>query len=380
VGGGAEVVGAGAGRVAGGSTMTAAPYDPAKAEAFAGRMVRALNDGALCLMTSIGHRTGLFDAMTGAPPLTSAELAERARKNERYVREWLGAMAAAGVVTVDAADPERPRFTLPPEHAASLTRAAAGDNAAMPAQFIALFGEVESEIVACFESGGGVPYERFARFHQVMADDDTLLQALEPHVLPLVPGLVERLESGIDVLDAGCGAGRVLLALAERFPNSRFTGMDLSQEAVARGRAGAQERGLSNVRFEVRDLSDFDQTAEPGRYDLVTTFDAIHDQAQPFRVLVGIRQTLRPGGVYLMQDINGTSRVDLDVAHPMGTFLYTASCMHCMTVSLAQGGEGLGAMWGEAKTRDYLARAGFGAVETHTVPRDVNNLWYVIRA
>jgi SAM-dependent methyltransferase len=360
-------------------TAQAQGFDPAKAEAFAGRMLRALNDGALCLMTSIGHRTGLFDAMQGAGALTSTELAARAGLNERYVREWLGAMTTGGVVAVDPADPERPRFTLPDEHAAFLTRAAGADNLAMPAQFMGLLGEVESEIVACFRSGGGVSYERYARFHAIMADDDTVPDAIVPHVLPLVPGLERRLERGIDVLDAGCGSGRALLVLAARFPNSRFVGMDLSAEATARGRAGAQERGLANLAFEERDLSDFDVTAEPGRFDLVTTFDAIHDQGQPFRVLKGIARTLRPDGVYVMQDINGTSHVAEDVAHPLGTFLYTVSCMHCMTVSLAQGGEGVGAMWGEAKTRDYLSRAGFRSVETHTIPKDLNNHWYVIR-
>jgi 2-polyprenyl-3-methyl-5-hydroxy-6-metoxy-1,4-benzoquinol methylase len=357
-----------------------AGFDAARAEAFARRMLRAINDGSLCLMTSIGHRAGLFDALAGAPPLTSAELAARAGKNERYVREWLGAMVTGGVVTVDAADPRAPRFALPAEHAAALTRAAGGDNVAAVAQFIAVMGDVEDEILACFEHGGGVPYERFARFHAVMADDETVLAAIDSGaMLALVPGLEARLAQGVDVLDAGCGSGRALLRLAQAFPNSRFVGLDLSAEAIARGRAEAKERGLANVRFEVRDLSDFDATAEPARFDVVTTFDAIHDQGQPFRVLVGIRKTLRDGGVYLMQDINGTSHVDRDVDHPLGTFLYTVSCMHCMTVSLAQGGEGVGAMWGEATTRDYLARAGFGSVETKRLEHDLNNHWYVIR-
>jgi hypothetical protein len=110
----------------------------------------------------------------------------------------------------------------------------------------------------------------------------------------------------------------------------------------------------------------------------VTTFDAIHDQAHPLNVLRGIYRTLRADGTYLMQDISGTSHVHRDIEHPLGTLLYTISCMHCMTVSLAQGGEGLGAMWGEEKTREYLARAGFGHVVKKKLAHDVQNNWYVV--
>jgi 2-polyprenyl-3-methyl-5-hydroxy-6-metoxy-1,4-benzoquinol methylase len=129
----------------------------------------------------------------------------------------------------------------------------------------------------------------------------------------------------------------------------------------------------------VADLSDFDATAESGAFDCITTFDAVHDQARPLNVLKGIHRALRPDGVYLMQDIKGSSHVHKNIGHPIGTFLYTVSCMHCMTVSLAQGGEGLGAMWGEEMTRDYLRRAGFGSIETHQLAHDVQNNWYVDR-
>ncbi|MGH7710938.1 MAG: class I SAM-dependent methyltransferase, partial [Gemmatimonadaceae bacterium] len=138
-------------------------------------------------------------------------------------------------------------------------------------------------------------------------------------------------------------------------------------------------KGLRNVEFVSLDLSAFDETAKPDAFDFITTFDAIHDQAKPLRVLKGIHRALKPDGVYLMQDISGTGNVHEDVAHPIGTFLYTVSCMHCMTVSLAQGGEGLGAMWGEVKTREYLARAGFRSVETHRLAHDIQNNWYVVR-
>jgi len=126
-------------------------------------------------------------------------------------------------------------------------------------------------------------------------------------------------------------------------------------------------------------LSDFDVTAEPERFDFITTFDAIHDQARPLSVLRGIYRALKPDGVYLMQDIRASSHVHNNIAHPIGTFLYTISCMHCLTVSLAQGGEGLGAMWGEERALEYLQRAGFRSIETHQLPHDFQNNWYVAR-
>ncbi len=358
--------------------LTDSTFDPQKAEAFAGRMLRALNDGALCLMASIGHRTGLFDAMRGQAPMTSPEIALRAGLDERYVREWLGAMVTAGVVDVD---PQSARYHLPPEHAAFLTRPAGADNLAVFAQYVSLLGNVEDDVVACFKNGGGVPYERFPRFHAVMAEDSGLsvLSSLESHILPLVPGLVDRLERGVRVLDAGCGSGRTLNRLAELFPRSRFVGMDLSKEAIRAAREEASTKGLKNVEFVAVDLGDFDRKAEAESFDFITTFDAVHDQGKPLNLLKGIHRALERDGVYLMQDIKGSSHVHKNIGHPIGTFLYTASCMHCMTVSLAQGGEGLGAMWGEEKTREYLERAGFRSVEKHELAHDIQNNWYVVR-
>jgi 2-polyprenyl-3-methyl-5-hydroxy-6-metoxy-1,4-benzoquinol methylase len=351
--------------------------DATKAQAFAGRLLTALNDAALCLMVSVGHRTGLFDVMTQSSPTTSEDLASRAGLNERYVREWLGAMVTARVVTID---PATSRFTLPAEHAAFLTRAAIADNMAVFAQYVAVMGSVEDDIVECFRQGGGVPYERFRRFHEVMAEDSgqSVLSSLESHILPLVPGLAEQLAQGIRVLDVGCGRGRIMNKLAELYPQSRFVGMDLSVDAVRFARDEARQEGLDNSEFMAVDLSTFDENAESESFEFITTFDAIHDQAKPLNVLKGIHRALKPEGVYLMQDISGTSHMDRDIEHPIGTFLYAISCMHCMTVSLAQGGEGLGAMWGEEKTREYLLAAGFRSIATHRLAHDIQNNWYVV--
>ena len=226
-----------------------------------------------------------------------------------------------------------------------------------------------------------MPYTRYGRFHELMAEDSgqSVLPMLREHILPLVPGLIEHLEQGIRVLDVGCGRGRAVNLMADRFPSSTFVGYDLSEEAIGFARDEAAREGHANARFEVRDLSRFDEEAEAGAFDLVTSFDAIHDQARPLSVLRGIRRSLAEGGVYLAQDVKGSSYHHLNRDHPLGTLIYTMSCMHCMTVSLAQGGEGLGAMWGREMAERYFREAGFGSVEVHELPHDPFNYFYVCR-
>lgn len=355
--------------------MTTRTHEPAQSQAFAERLLACANDAALALMISIGHRTGLFDTLDRIPPATSAELALEAALDERYVREWLGALVAARVVHLD---PATGRHVLPPEHAAHLCRAAGSDNLATFLQFIPVLGAVEDRIVECFRSGGGVPYSAFPRFHEVMEEESalTVVGALDEHILPLVPGLESRLRAGIDVLDVGCGRGRALLHLASRFPASRFLGYDLSLDAVEYGRAAARGRGLSNVRFEARDVTEL---PERGCIDLVTAFDAIHDQMHPDRVLAGIARALRADGVFLAQDIRASSHSHRNIEHPLGTYLYTVSCLHCMTVSLAGGGAGLGTCWGEETALEMLRAAGFTRVDVRRLEHDILNNYYLAR-
>jgi 2-polyprenyl-3-methyl-5-hydroxy-6-metoxy-1,4-benzoquinol methylase len=341
--------------------LTSNQIDTKKAEAFADRI-------------SIGHRTGLFDVMSSMPPSTSEEIAKNASLNERYVREWLGAMVASEIVHCD---PEGPKYSLPGEHAAFLTRESAPDNIAVFAQYIPLLGTVEDKIIECFKNGGGVPYSDFPRFHEVMAEDSgqTVVAALLEHILPLIPDAREKLHNGIDVLDVGCGSGRALNLLAKTYPNSRFIGYDLSEEAINFAKNAARAEGLSNVKFEIKDLTSFDLNGE--KFDLITAFDAIHDQARPDRVLAGISKALHDDGTFLMQDIAGSSHHHKNIDHPIGPLLYTISTMHCMTVSLAQDGMGLGTMWGEEKAREMLDDAGFKNIEVKKLPHDFQNYFYI---
>jgi SAM-dependent methyltransferase len=354
--------------------MTTQTFDTTKADAFAEQMLTMLNNGALALMTSIGHRTELFDTMAELPPSTSLQISNAAGLNERYVREWLGAMVTGRFVEYDPSDKT---YYLPREHAAFLTRAAASDNIAPFTQYIPLLGSVEEQILNCFYNGGGVPYSEFKRFHDVMAEDSgqTTVSALFDHILPLIPGLLEALQQGINVLDVGCGSGRALNKMAHTFPNSRFVGYDVSGEAIANANAEAHHRGLTNILFQVKDAATLD---ECDRYDLITTFDAIHDQGRPDLVLRNIYSALRPDGVYLMQDIHASTEVSGNLNHPAGPLLYTISCMHCMTVSLASGGMGLGAMWGQEKALQMLSEAGFTRVDVKRLAHDFQNDYYII--
>ncbi len=197
-----------------------------------------MNGVSLAIMTSVGHRTGLFDTMSEVPPMSSQGIADAARLDERDVREWLAAMVTSGFIEYE---PACATYSLPPEHAAQLTLNAERENAAVAAQYVSIFASVEDRIIECFRNGGGVSHDEFPRIHEVVAEDggQSVLPALMDKILPIAAGMIQLLEHGIDVLEVGCGSGRALNLLAERFPQSRFTGYDISLEAIATGRRDA---------------------------------------------------------------------------------------------------------------------------------------------
>jgi 2-polyprenyl-3-methyl-5-hydroxy-6-metoxy-1,4-benzoquinol methylase len=347
--------------------------DQAKSEAFAEQMLSILNQGALALMISIGHKTHLFDSLSNMAPSTSEQIAISTGLNERYVREWLAAMVTGRIIEYD---PTQRTYYLPAEHATWLTREAGIQNMAFQAQYIVMLAQVQEQIVDCFSRGGGVPYASFPDFQRLMAEeslqvmDSSLLQI----ILPLVPGIVERLQSGIDVADIGCGSGHALNIMAQAFPRSRFVGYDFSQEGIAAAQAEARQLGLTNTQFETRDVSHLDIV---DGYDFITAFDSIHDQARPAQVLKSIEKALRPGGIFFMLDIRASSLLEENMKHPLAPFLYTISCNHCMTVSLADNGAGLGTMWGEQVASHMLREAGFKQIEVKHVEGDISNSYYI---
>ena len=350
---------------------------PETAEQFSERMVATIDSASLALLMSVGHQTGLLDTMAGLAPSTSAQIAAAAGLNERYVREWLGGMTTGRIVDYDA---ENGTYSLPAHRAGVVTRTAGPNNLALVAQFIPLLSEVEQKVIGCFRDGGGVPYSEFPRFHKLMAEMSGVVfdAALVDVVLPLVDGLPERLRSGADVADFGCGSGHAVNVMARAFPASRFTGVDFSEEAIAAGIREAAHLGLTNATFESHNLAQLDTVEEKVEaYDVITVFDAIHDQAHPARVLENIHRALRPGGVLLMADIKASSRLEDNVDVPMSTYLYATSLMHCMTVSLALDGAGLGAAWGTQLATSMLADAGFDDVRVVEVESDPINNYYL---
>lgn len=349
--------------------------DPQRAERFAERISGMINDGAVVVMIALGHQIGLFDALGDNARLTSEQLARRTGLAERYVREWLSVMATSGIVDYD---PSSRTFRLPAEYAACLTRAASPNNLAVTARFIPLLAQMIDPIIDCFRTGEGLPYDAYPCFHEVMAEDSfqTVVCALFDTIVPMVPGLEQRLERGIRVLDAGCGRGLALVEMARRFPASEFVGYDLCPEAFEPTLARCREEGLDNIRFEARDLRDFD---EPGRFDFIVSFDAVHDQADPQGLLEGIARALKPGGVYLMQDIAGSSHLENNMNHPLGPLIYAISCIHCTPVSLGQGGPGLGTMWGEELAHSMLEAAGFRQIVSRKLEHDPFNVYFIAR-
>jgi 2-polyprenyl-3-methyl-5-hydroxy-6-metoxy-1,4-benzoquinol methylase len=347
---------------------------PDNAGAFTNRLLDVFNDAGVALLISIGHQTGLFDILATLPPSTSPEIAAAAELNERYVREWLSGVAAAEIIEYES---DTGKFALPAHHASALTRAAGVNNVGKIAQLFSIIGEVEPKVVRCFREGGGVPYSDFPRFHAVRAEESGAVvdASLLDTILPLMDELPRLLQSGLDVADLGCGSGHAVNVMAKAYPASRFTGFDFAEAAINAARQEAAEMGVErNAAFAIQDLGSLNLVEA---FDLVTVFDAIHDQAQPARVLENIYRALRPGGLLLMVDIKASSRLEENFSLPWAPLYYTTSMMHCMTVSLADGGAGLGSMWGHQLATSMLAEAGFARVEVREVETDPFNNYYI---
>ncbi|HEX6379412.1 MAG TPA: class I SAM-dependent methyltransferase [Nitrososphaeraceae archaeon] len=350
-------------------------YNNSKAEEFASKMFQFLNSGMLSLMISIGYKTGLFDIIAQLKPSTSREISQAANLNERYIREWLGAMVTGNIIEYD---PLTEKYFLPKEHSAFLTRKSGIDNLAVLAQYVSLMGIVEDKIVECFRNGGGLPYSEYPKFQQLQAEETARIfdSMLINQILPLIPEINNRLNDGIRVLDIGCGRGRAINLMGKAFSRSKFTGCDISHEGILSAKEEAKNMGLTNVQFEIKDAL---LVEELGKFDLITAFDTIHDQVQPTEVLKAINASLNNDGFFLMQDIAASSKVEKNIDSVLAPTLYTISTMHCMSVSLAFNGEGLGTMWGKELAVNKLTEAGFKDIKVKNVEGDIMNYYYVSR-
>ena len=327
----------------------------------------------LVMMIDLGHRSGLFSALTDGPA-TVVEFAARAGQSERHLREWLGAMAVGGVVDYNDATGS---FSLPAEHALWLTGSSYTNLAPTAGLLTGLAPRID-DVIEAFRTGEGVSYDRY-RPHFTHAMDalgrakyDALLVRA---YLPKAPGLVDELQRGIRAADIGCGTGHCANLLAAAFPQSTFTGFDIADEAVALGRAEAVQMGLANASFVAVDVLRGLPTNPP--FDVLFAFDAIHDQHDPAGVLGRMRASLRPGGTLFMLDIKASSNLVDNMADPAMIVLYGTSVLHCMEVGLHGGGAGLGTVWGTQLATQMLTDAGFASVTIHDLPGDPTNCLYV---
>jgi SAM-dependent methyltransferase len=360
-------------QLGGSMSTTEVAVDPAKVEEFAGRLMSVFTGSMLSYMIDLGHRTGLFSAAAQGPA-TSEELADRASLTERYVREWLGAMVTGGIVDYD---PTTTTYSLPPERAACLTEGPT--NMAPWAGMNTHLGKHVHQVARVFREGGGVPYAEYRpEFTDVMdaLGRDVFDGLLIDAHLPLVPGLVEQLRAGARAADVCCGTGHALVLMAREFPASTFVGYDLDEGAIARARAEAGGAGLTNVSFEVRDAARLD-VDEP--FNAIFVWDAIHDQVDPAAVLGRINAALVDGGQFVMTEPRGADRLEDNIANPMAPILFACSTLHCLTVSLAHGGAGIGTVFGEQLARQMLTAAGFVDIQLHPAPGDPVNAVYVTR-
>jgi SAM-dependent methyltransferase len=353
-------------------TTTAHTFDPAKAEAFAGRLMPLLAGGIQSQLIDLGDRTGLF-AAAAEGPATSDDLADRADLVERYVREWLGAMVTTGIMQYDPADAT---YTLPPEHAAMLV----GPASMTPiARANTVLARHVAELARVFREGGGIPYADYSPDFTDAMDGMSrggYDQFLVDQYLPMAPGLASRLGAGARVADVACGSGHALVILARAFPRSVFTGYDSDEHALGRARKEAGDLGLTNVSFELADIGHLDAT-EP--FDAIFMFDALHDQVDPAGVLGRIRASLAAEGVFVLREPHAADRLEDNIGNPMAAVQYSVSVMHCLTVSLAHAGAGIGLAFGEGHARRLLTEAGFADPQLHPAPGQPFDVVYVTR-
>jgi SAM-dependent methyltransferase len=322
---------------------------------FAGLVSNDIGAAMMGGLSYIGDRLGIFRALADGARFTSAELAQKTGLNERYLREWLGAMTAAGYVEYD---PAAATFRMPPEHAMVLANE---DSPFFMGGFVQMVMpnlSVVPKLREAFQKGGGVPQGEYpAETWEAMerASASMYKHRLARKWLPAMPQVVECLNAGGSALDVGCGSGRAAIAIAEAFPNARVFGFDVHPGSIERARANAKATGLERrVKFEV-----VDGTKLPaGEFDFISTFDVVHDSVDPVGLVRSIRGALRPDGTYLMVEVNVSPRLE-DNINPMGRMMYSVSTLYCMTVSLAQGGAGIGACMGEPKAREIGRQAGF---------------------
>jgi 2-polyprenyl-3-methyl-5-hydroxy-6-metoxy-1,4-benzoquinol methylase len=354
--------------------MANVPVDQEKVHDFVGKVLGDTSGLTTTILAALGDRLNLFKTLAAHGPASSAELAKAASINERYAREWLGGMASAGYVQHD---PATRRFTLPPEHVPVLAEEAGPMYFGGAHQMLLGTFGVLDQLTTAFRQGGGVAQPEYSEDWWAGMERFTggwFENLLLPQWIPAMPRVREALERGVDVADVGCYRGRALIKLARAFPRSRFVGYDVFEPAIRLATERAAEAGLADrIRFEQRDVS----KELPEQFDVITTFDVIHDAVDPLGLLRTIRQALRPGGTYVCLDINCSDKLE-ENAGPLGALFHGFSVLYCMTTSLSRGGAGLGTMGlPESKLKELANEAGFADVRRVPLENPFNNLYEV---
>jgi 2-polyprenyl-3-methyl-5-hydroxy-6-metoxy-1,4-benzoquinol methylase len=336
--------------------------DQSKLEGFVHKALGDLGSALTASLVTIGDKLGLYKAMAGAGPLTSAELAKRTDTNERSVREWLAAQAAAGYVDYDAASD---RYSLSPEHAVALADEESPACVLGGFQGMTAAMRAAPRVIDAFRTGKGVGWHEHDP--ELFAGTERFFRPgynanLVPSWIPSLEGVEAKLKSGAQVADVGCGHGASTIILAKAYPKSTFIGFDYHGASVEQARERAKAAGVGDrVKFEVAGAKTY-----PGAYDLVACFDCLHDMGDPVGAAVHVRESLTPNGTWMLVEPRAGDHVH-DNLNPLGRLFYSVSTLVCTQASLAQEvGAALGAQAGETRLRDVLTQAGFRHVRRAT--------------
>jgi SAM-dependent methyltransferase len=351
------------------------PLDWGKVKEFAGLMTNDLGAAMQGALSYVGDRLGIFKSLADSGAVTSVELATKTGLNERYLREWLGAMTAAKYINYD---PASGRYSMPREHAMILADETSPFFMGGFMQIVAPEVGMAPKLLESFRTGKGIPQSEYPPevFEGIERGSAPMYRhSLIRKWMPAMPQVVEALNAGGSALDVGCGSGRAVIALAGAYPNAKLFGYDGHPGSVERARANAHAAGVSDrVVFDVIDCTKL----PAAKFDFIATFDVVHDSVDPVGLLKSIRGALKPDGTYLMVEVNVSNKPE-DNINPMGRMMYSASTLYCMTVSLAHGGAGIGAMMGEPKAKELAEQAGFKRFKRLPV-KDAFSVLYEIRS
>jgi 2-polyprenyl-3-methyl-5-hydroxy-6-metoxy-1,4-benzoquinol methylase len=313
----------------------------------------------------LGKELGLYATLHARGSLTPGELAESAGIAPRYAREWLEQQAVAGLLEVStaASEPDRRRYSLPPEHVNALVNEEHPSHLAPLAQMVAGIGGALDRVVHAYRTGDGVAYPHFGgafRRGQAGINRPAFVSDLVQTWIPAAPDIHAALRTTpLRVADVGCGVGWSTTTIARAFPNAEVIGFDLDEASVHDARDAAAAQGVS-VRFECRDAVEL---ADEGPFDLIFVVEALHDMSRPREVLAALRETLAPGGSVLLADEKVADHFHAP-GDELERLMYGWSIVHCLPVSLAeQPSAAIGTVIRADTVRALARAAGFAEIE-----------------